>query len=77
MFLVVFLNRYKDQLEEEIPEVDAYFGTKELPNILRTLNANYKHELVGERLLTTPEHYAYLKLQKVVIALVLFVPFHS
>ena len=53
--------RYKDQLEEEIPEVDAYFGTKELPNILRTLNANYKHELVGERLLTTPEHYAYLK----------------
>ena len=54
--------RYKDQLEEEIPEVDAYFGTKELPNILRTLNANYKHELVGERLLTTPEHYAYLKI---------------
>ena len=54
--------RYKDQLEEEIPDVDAYFGSKELPNILRTLNADYKHELVGERLLTTPEHYAYLKI---------------
>ncbi len=54
--------RYKDQLQEEIPEVDAYFGTKELPNILRTLNANYKHELIGERLLTTPDHYAYLKI---------------
>ena len=54
--------RYKDQLEEEIPDVDAYFGSKELPNILRTLNADYKHELVGERLLTTPHHYAYLKI---------------
>ena len=54
--------RYKDQLEEEIPDVDAYFGSKELPNILRALNANYKHELVGERLLTTPHHYAYLKI---------------
>ena len=54
--------RYKDQLEEEISDVDAYFGTKDLPNILRTLNADYKHELVGERLLTTPNHYAYLKI---------------
>ena len=54
--------RYKDQLEDEIPDVDAYFGTKELPNILRTLNADYKHELIGERLLTTPQHYAYLKI---------------
>ena len=54
--------RYKDQLEEEIPDVDAYFGTKDLPNILRTLNADYKHELVGERILTTPNHYAYLKI---------------
>ena len=54
--------RYKDQLEDEIPDVDAYFGTKELPNILRTLNADYKHELVGERILTTPQHYAYLKI---------------
>jgi ribosomal protein S12 methylthiotransferase len=54
--------RYKDQLEEEIPDVDAYFGSKELPNILRTLNADYKHELIGERLLTTPNHYAYLKI---------------
>ena len=55
--------RYKDQLEDEIPDVDAYFGTKELPNILRTLNADYKDELIGERLLTTPQHYAYLKRQ--------------
>lgn len=54
--------RYKDELEVEIPDVDAYFGSKELPNILRTLNADYKHELVGERLLTTPDHYAYLKI---------------
>ena len=54
--------RYKDQLKEEISDVDAYFGTKDLPNILRTLNADYKHELVGERLLTTPNHYAYLKI---------------
>ncbi len=54
--------RYRDQLEEEIPDVDAYFGSKELPNILRTLNADYKHELIGERLLTTPHHYAYLKI---------------
>jgi len=54
--------RYRDQLEEEIPDVDAFFGSKELPNILRTLNADYKHELIGERLLTTPHHYAYLKI---------------
>ena len=54
--------RYKDQLEEEIPDVDAYFGTRELPNLLRTLKADYKHELVGERLLTTPSHYTYLKI---------------
>jgi ribosomal protein S12 methylthiotransferase len=54
--------RYKDQLQDEIPDVDAYFGTRELPNLLKTLNADYKHELVGERLLTTPKHYAYLKI---------------
>ncbi len=54
--------RYKDDLEKEIPEVDAYFGTRELPRLLKTLKADYKHELVGERLLTTPSHYAYFKI---------------
>lgn len=54
--------RYKDQLQDEIPDVDAYFGTRELPNLLKTLKADYKHELIGERLLTTPKHYAYLKI---------------
>ncbi len=54
--------RYKDQLEVEIPQVDAYFGTLELPQLLKTLGANYQHELVGERLLTTPRHFAYLKI---------------
>lgn len=55
-------HRYKDDLEKEIPEVDAFFGTNELPRLLKTLKADYKHELVGERLLTTPNHYAYLKI---------------
>ena len=50
-------------------DVDAYFGSKELPNILRALNANYKHELVGERLLTTPHHYAYLRSSFSIIAI--------
>ncbi len=54
--------RYKQDLEDEIPEVDAYFGTRELPRLLKTLKADYKHELVGERLLTTPSHYAYFKI---------------
>lgn len=54
--------RYRDELELEIPEVDAYFGTRELPRLLKTLKADYKHELVGERLLTTPNHYAYFKI---------------
>jgi ribosomal protein S12 methylthiotransferase len=54
--------RYKDDLEIEIPEVDAFFGTRELPRLLKTLKADYKHELVGERLLTTPNHYAYFKI---------------
>ncbi|MEY3845699.1 MAG: ribosomal protein methylthiotransferase RimO, partial [Bacteroidota bacterium] len=54
--------RYKDDLEREIPEVDAYFGTRDLPRLLKTLKADYKHELVGERLLTTPNHYAYFKI---------------
>ncbi len=56
--------RYKPDLEKEIPEVDAYFGTRELPRLLKTLKADYKHELVGERLLTTPHHYAYFKISE-------------
>jgi ribosomal protein S12 methylthiotransferase len=56
--------RYKKDLEKEIPEVDAYFGTRELPKILKTLKADYKHELVGQRLLTTPQHYAYFKISE-------------
>jgi ribosomal protein S12 methylthiotransferase len=55
-------HRYKDDLEKEIPTVDAYFGTNELPRLLKTLKADYKHELIGERLITTPTHYAYLKI---------------
>ncbi len=55
-------HRYKDELALEIPTVDAWFGTNELPRLLKTLKADYKHELVGERLLTTPTHYAYLKI---------------
>lgn len=54
--------RYRKDLEKEIPEVDAFFGTRELPRLLKTLKADYKHELVGERLLTTPNHYAYFKI---------------
>ncbi|MCB9276616.1 MAG: 30S ribosomal protein S12 methylthiotransferase RimO [Lewinellaceae bacterium] len=56
--------RYKDDLEQEIPEVDAYFGTLELPGLLAKLNADYKHELIGERMITTPQHYAYLKISE-------------
>lgn len=56
--------RYKNDLEEQIPEVDAYFGTLELPQLLNTLGADYKHELIGERLLTTPAHFAYLKISE-------------
>ena len=55
-------HRYKDELSVEMPTVDAWFGTNELPRLLKTLKADYKHELVGERLLTTPSHYAYLKI---------------
>jgi len=57
-------HRYKDDLEKEIPEVDAYFGTLELPALLEKLNADYKHELLGERILSTPPHYAYLKISE-------------
>ncbi len=56
--------RYKEELQRDIPEVDAYFGTRDLPNLLKTLGADYKHELVGERLLTTPRHYAYFKISE-------------
>ncbi len=54
--------RYKPDLQKEIPNVDAYFGTSELPNLLKALGADYKHELIGERLTTTPKNYAYLKI---------------
>ena len=54
--------RYKPDLEKEIPDVDAYFGTSDLPNLLKALGADYKHELIGERLTTTPKNYAYLKI---------------
>jgi ribosomal protein S12 methylthiotransferase len=54
--------RYKSDLEKEIPNVDAYFGTNDLVRILKTVGADYKHELIGERLITTPSHYAYFKI---------------
>lgn len=54
--------RYKPDLEAEITNVDQYFGTHDLPNLLKVLEADYKHELIGERLTTTPQHYAYLKI---------------
>ncbi len=56
--------RYKDSLEKEIPEVDSWFGTRDLSRLLKQLNANYKHELVGERILTNPSHFAYLKISE-------------
>jgi ribosomal protein S12 methylthiotransferase len=56
--------RYKDNLESEIPEVDAFFGTLEMPQLLAKLNANYQHELIGERIISTPNHYAYLKISE-------------
>lgn len=57
-------HRYKEDLEKEIPEVDAFFGTMELPALLGKFNADYKHELIGERITTTPTHYAYLKISE-------------
>jgi len=54
--------RYKPDLQKEIPDVDQYFGTTELPNLLKALEADYQHELIGERLTTTPKNYAYLKI---------------
>lgn len=56
--------RYKDDLETEIPQVDAFFGTMELPALLKKFKADYKHELVGERIITTSNHYAYLKISE-------------
>jgi ribosomal protein S12 methylthiotransferase len=56
--------RYRDDLEKEIPEVDAWYGTMEMPLLLKKLNADYKAELLGERLLSTPQHYAYLKISE-------------
>lgn len=54
--------RYRPDLEKEIPNVDQFFGTTELPLLLKALGADYKHELIGERLTTTPKNYAYLKI---------------
>ena len=56
--------RYREDLEKEIPEVDAWFGTMELPLMLKKFEADYKAELLGERLLATPQHYAYLKISE-------------
>jgi len=56
--------RYRQDLAKEIPEVDAWFGTLELPFILQELNADFKKELLGERMLSTPKHYAYLKISE-------------
>ncbi|SFH81440.1 30S ribosomal protein S12 methylthiotransferase RimO [Halpernia frigidisoli] len=56
--------RYKPDLLREIPDVDQYFGTRDLPLLLKQLGADYKHELVGERMITTPKHYAYLKISE-------------
>ncbi len=56
--------RYKDDLEKEIPQVDAWFGTRDLSRLLKVLKANYKQELVGERILTNPAHFAYLKISE-------------
>jgi ribosomal protein S12 methylthiotransferase len=56
--------RYMPELQKEIPEVDKYFGTTHLPQLLKTVGADYKHELVGERIITTPSHYAYLKISE-------------
>ena len=59
-----FSERYKSDLEREMPEVDAYFGTTNLPELVKVLEADYKHELLGERLITTPKSYAYLKISE-------------
>ena len=60
--------RYKPDLVKEIPQVDKYFGTTDLPQLLKVLGADYQHELVGERILTSPKHYAYMKLSLIHIS---------
>jgi ribosomal protein S12 methylthiotransferase len=57
-------HRYRDELEAEMPQVDAFFGTMELPRMLKTLKADYKHELLGERIITTPTHTAFMKISE-------------
>lgn len=57
-------HRYRDELQKEIPDVDGWFSTLELPGLLKRLGADYKHELIGERVLSTPSHYAYLKISE-------------
>ena len=69
--------RYKSDLIDEIPEVDKYFGTTELPSLLKHLESDYKHELTGERLLTTPKNYAYLKISEGCDRPCSFVQYHS
>ncbi len=56
--------RYKPELQKEIPGADAFFGTRDFPQLLKTLGIDYQHELIGERVLTTPKHYAYLKISE-------------
>ena len=56
--------RYREELEKEIPNVDAWFGTLELPLLLKKFKANYRHELIGERIITTSRHYAYMKISE-------------
>ena len=77
--LIVFgclSERYKDELIKEIPGVDKYFGVYNLKELVENLGAQYKSDLIGERLITTPKHYAYLKISEVVIEIVRFVLFH-
>ena len=69
--------RYREDLEKEIPQVDSWFGTMELPLLLKKFKADYKHELLGERIVTTDQHYAYLKFLKGVIGHVAFAPYQS
>lgn len=54
--------RYKDELKKEMPEVDAFFGVNDITDLMKTLEVDFKKELLGERMLTTPKHYAYLKI---------------
>ena len=69
--------RYRDELMQEIPEVDAWFGTMELPALLEKFQADYRQELLGERIITTAPHTAYLKISRRMQPHLFFVPFHS